>query len=67
MAAATSDAFCEDRHSLPELRWFWSLTVIGAHAAGIRDERACPTLEDAQAQFHANFRKWLAWAKLEEW
>ena len=55
----------EDRHALPDLRWYWSLTVLGAWQSGPTSGRA-PTLDEAKAQFHANFKKWLVWAKLEE-
>jgi hypothetical protein len=55
----------EDRHALPDLRWYWSLTVLGAAHAGANSGRA-PTLDEAKAQLQANFKKWLVWAKLEE-
>jgi hypothetical protein len=47
------------------MRWFWSFIAIGAHQAGIRAHGRAATLEEAQAQFQANYRKWLVWAKLE--
>jgi hypothetical protein len=44
---------------------YWSITVIGAHQAGIRTNGRATTLEEAKAQFETNYRRWLAWAKLE--
>ena len=55
----------EDRHTPPEVRWFWSIIVIGAHQAGIKTSGRAATLEDAKAQFQGNYRRWLVWAKLE--
>jgi hypothetical protein len=55
----------ENPYDPPELRWFWSIIVIGAHQAGIRTNGRAPTLEEAKAQFQANYRKWLVWARLE--
>ncbi len=55
----------EDRHTLPELRWYWSITVLGAWQSGPTSGRA-PSLEEAKAGFQANFKKWLVWAKLVE-
>jgi len=40
----------EDRHTLPELRWFWSLTVLGAGHARIPYNGRVPTLEQAKAE-----------------
>jgi hypothetical protein len=57
---------CEDRHALPELRWYWSLTLLGAGHAGIQHNGREPTLEQAKAQLQTSFKKWLVWAKLEE-
>ncbi len=55
----------EDRSTLPELRWYWSIIVIGAHQAGIRTNGRAATLGGAKAQFETNYRKWLVWARLE--
>ena len=46
--------------------WFWSIIVIGARHAGIKTDGRAATFYDVKAQFHDNYRKWLAWAKLEE-
>jgi hypothetical protein len=48
----------EDR-TLPELCWYWSITVISAHHAGIKTSGRTATFETAKAEFQAN------WAKLE--
>ena len=49
----------------PELRWYWSITMIGAPCRN-PDGWPQPTLEQALAEFQANWRKWLVSAKLEE-
>jgi hypothetical protein len=46
--------------------WFWSIIVIGARHAGIKTDGRAATFYDAKAQFEDNYRKWLAWAKLEQ-
>jgi hypothetical protein len=55
----------EDRSTLPELRWYWSVLAIGAHQAGIKTSGRAATLQEAKAQFETNYRKWPVWAKLE--
>jgi hypothetical protein len=52
----------EVRGGPDHLRWFWSLTVDPPMA---RSDRA-PTLEEAKAQFETAWRRWLAWAELQE-
>jgi len=54
----------EDPHA--SQRWFWSLTVFGAHLAGTKPSGRAATIEDAKAEFHASYKRWLVWAKLEE-
>jgi len=56
----------EDRHTPPRLRWYWSITVIGAHQARIKTNGRAATFEEAKASFQTNYRRWLVWAKLEE-
>jgi hypothetical protein len=56
----------EERAALPDLRWFWCITIIGARHAGIRTDGRVATLDEAKAQLHDNYRKWLVWAKLED-
>jgi hypothetical protein len=43
----------EDRHALPDLRWFWSITVFVGDRAG----DLAPTLELVKAQFVENWQK----------
>jgi hypothetical protein len=58
---------CQERlNSKSALRWYWSLTVLGAGHAGIPKSGRAPTLEEAKTELQANFKKWLVWAKLEE-
>ena len=40
----------------PELRWFWSITIIGARHAGIRTSGRAPTLEEAQGDAVPSYR-----------
>jgi hypothetical protein len=49
-----------------DLRWFWSVTVYVDPKTGIRTSGKVATLDDAKAQFEAAWRRWLAWAKLQE-
>jgi hypothetical protein len=42
--------------------WFWSITVLGAHRAGIHTEGRAPTFEHAKAQFQTNYERWREWA-----
>jgi hypothetical protein len=55
----------EDRATRPALRWFWSITMIGARHTGIRTDGCTPTLKQAKAELQANWRKWLVSARLE--
>ena len=41
----------EDRHSKPELRWFWSITVYVDPRLGIITSGRAPSLDEAKAQF----------------
>ena len=52
----------ETRGGPDNLRWFWSLTVVGPMT---RSDRVA-TLEEAKAQFQRSWDAWKAWAKLEE-
>jgi hypothetical protein len=54
----------KDRHA--SQRWYWGICVIGAAQAGIRTSGRADSFEEAKHQFHANYRQWLVWAKLEE-
>jgi hypothetical protein len=55
-----------DVHSGPEeLRWFWA--VNGVHAPMVvTTSGKVATVEIAKAQLADNWRKWLAWAGLQE-
>jgi hypothetical protein len=47
----------EDRHSRPELQWFWSITVYVDPKLGIRTSGRAASLEAAKAQFLTNWQK----------
>src|SRR3984893_10699987 len=47
----------EDRHSRPDLRGFWSITVYVTPMLGIRTSGRAPSLEAAKVQFLTNWRK----------
>jgi hypothetical protein len=48
----------EDRHALPNLRWFWSITVFTFDPAlGITIKGRAPSLEDAKARFKSSWSK----------
>ncbi len=49
-----------------EPRWFWSIQGVLGKPADMRDHGDALTLESAKAELEANWRKWLAWAKLGE-
>jgi len=47
----------EDRHSRPELRWFWSITVSVDPKHGIITNGRTETLEEAKAKFLASWQR----------
>jgi hypothetical protein len=47
----------EDRHSRPELRWFWSITIYFAPKLGITTNGREASLNEAKAQFLRNWQK----------
>jgi hypothetical protein len=47
----------EDWHALPELRWFWSITVFVGYRPGVTTFGRVGTLEAAKARFLANWQK----------
>jgi len=47
----------EDRHSKPELRWFWSITLYVNPMLGITTSGRAASIEEAKAQFLANWQK----------
>ncbi len=46
-----------DRHTLPELRWFWSITVYVNPKLGILTSGRAPSIEEAKAQLLASWQK----------
>ena len=50
----------EDRHSRPELRWFWSITVYVNPMLGIATSGRAPSLDAAKMQFLTNWQKYRA-------
>ena len=47
----------EDRHTPPELRWFWSITVYVDPALGVTTNGRVPTLEEAKARFKSSWSR----------
>jgi hypothetical protein len=47
----------EDRHSRPELRWFWSITVYINPDLGITTSGRAPTMNEAKEHFLCNWQK----------
>jgi hypothetical protein len=47
----------EDRHSRPELRWFWSITVYINPNLGIATSGRAPTMNEAKEHFLRNWQK----------
>ena len=50
----------EDRHSKPELRWFWSITVYVNPMLGIATSGRAASTGEAKARFLANWQKYRA-------
>jgi hypothetical protein len=47
----------EDRHSRPELRWFWPISVYVNPMLGITTSGRAQSLDEAKAQFLASWEK----------
>jgi hypothetical protein len=47
----------EDRHSRPELRWYWSITVYVDPKQGIITGGRAASLDEAKAQFLSNWQR----------
>jgi hypothetical protein len=47
----------EDRHTLPDLRWFWSITVYVNPELGITTSGRAASLDEAKAQFLTNWQR----------
>jgi hypothetical protein len=45
----------------PEHAWSWSLTIIGAHRAGVRTTDYAPSLAEAKTAFKASLDGYQAW------
>ena len=45
------------RHTLPDLRWFCSITVYVDFKQGINTSGRAPSLDEAKAQFLTNWQK----------
>jgi hypothetical protein len=48
---------CEDWHTLPDLRWFWSITVYVDPRQGINTSGRAASLDEAKAQFLSNWQR----------
>ena len=46
----------EDRHSRPELRWFWAISVYVNPKLGITTSWRAQSLDEAKAQFLSSWR-----------
>src|SRR5262249_56012028 len=44
----------EDRHALPELRWFWSITALVGHRPDVETTARAPTLDLPKPRFLNN-------------
>ena len=47
----------EDKHAIPQLRWFWSITVFVGYQPGVVTNGWTATLEEAKAQFLENWQR----------
>src|SRR5205823_14459838 len=47
----------EDWHALPEMRWFWSITVFVGYRPGVTTNGRVPTLEKAKARLLSYWQK----------
>ena len=56
----------EDRHTPPDLRWFWSITVYINPKLGITTSGRAASIEDAKAQFLTNWQNWRIKTELEK-
>jgi hypothetical protein len=53
----------EQREPVPGREWFWSLTITGAHGAGVLTSGYSASLEGAKAAFRASLERYRAWAQ----
>ena len=47
----------EDRQTLPDLRWFWPITVYVDPKQGINTSGRAASLDEAKAQFLSNWQR----------
>jgi hypothetical protein len=47
----------DDRHTPPDLRWFWSITVYVDPKQGINTSGRAASLDEAKAQFLSNWQR----------
>ena len=47
----------DDRHTLPGLRWFWSITMYVNPKLGITTSGRAPSLAEAKSQFLSNWQR----------
>jgi hypothetical protein len=47
------------------LRWFWALHAP-SKPGEMRTSKQVATMDEAKAEFEASWKRWKAWAKLEE-
>ena len=47
----------EDRHTLPNLRWFWSITVYVDPKQSVTTSGRAASLDEAKAQFLSNWQR----------
>jgi len=47
-------------------QWLWAINGVQQSGRDMRTAGTTASLEQAQAELHENWAKWLAWAKLQE-
>src|SRR5262249_8477081 len=57
----------EDLHALPDLRWFWSITVFVGYRPGVTTSDRVATLDEAKARFLENCAATPRWRRMEGW
>jgi hypothetical protein len=50
-----------------DVRWLWSIQIVGAHEAGIDMNGRAATLDEAKAGFKKNYEAWQAWSVTGAW
>jgi hypothetical protein len=57
----------EDRHSRPELRWLWSITIYVNPKLGITTSGRARSMDQAKAQFWTNWQRCCPYPIPEDW